>query len=346
MNRADFDYVLPEDRIARYPLPTRSASRLLTVGPEGLRDGFMRDWPACLAPGDLLVVNDSRVIPARLRAWKETGGRIEILLIEAPEGERAWAWLKARHPPAPGSRLRIEPGFRIRVVARDKDRWQLALEGGSWAEVLSAAGEVPLPPYLGRAAEALDQERYQTVYAREPGSVAAPTAGLHFDEELLGALEARGVARTAVTLHVGPGTFEPLRTERIEDHEMHEEHYRVSEEAVRALAAAKSRGGRVIAVGTTVVRVLETLALRSGYPDRPTAAGSGRTRLFIRPGFEFRMTDALLTNFHQPGSTLLCLVSAFAGLERIRVAYAHALEAGYRFLSYGDAMWLPSRHAL
>ncbi len=346
MNRADFDYVLPADRIARYPLSQRSASRLLTVGPRGLRDGFMRDWPACLAPGDLVVVNDSRVIPARLRARKETGGRIEILLIEAPAGALAWAWLRTRHRLAPGALLRLEPGFRIRVVSRDGDRWQLVLEEGGWADVLSTAGEVPLPPYLGRAAEALDQERYQTVFAREPGSVAAPTAGLHFDEGLLGALAARGVARTAVTLHVGPGTFEPVRTERIEDHEMHEERYQVSEATVSALVAAKSRGGRVIAVGTTVVRVLETLARRSGYPDHPLTAGSGQTRLFIRPGFEFRLTDALLTNFHQPGSTLLCLVSAFAGLERIRTAYAHALGAGYRFLSYGDAMWLPSRHAL
>ncbi len=346
MNRSDFDYALPEDRIARYPLPCRSASRLLTVGREELRDGFMRDWPAFIAPGDLVVVNDSRVIPARLRARKETGGRIEILLLETPEDGLAWAWLRTRHRLAPGALLRIEPGFRIRVVARDGDRWRLALEEAGWTEVVSAAGEVPLPPYLGRAAEALDRERYQTVYAREPGSVAAPTAGLHFDEALLASLEARGVARTAVTLHVGPGTFEPLRTERIEDHAMHEEIYRVNEETVSALAQAKSRGGRIIAVGTTVVRVLETLALRSGYPDHPLTAGSGQTRLFIRPGFEFRLTDALLTNFHQPGSTLLCLVSAFAGLERIRLAYAHALRSGYRFLSYGDAMWLPSRHAL
>ncbi len=346
MQRADFDYELPNDRIARYPLPCRSASRLLTVGCKTLEDGFMRDWPALVAPADLVVVNDSRVIPARLRARKETGGQVEILLIEAPESSVAWAWLRAHHRLGVGATLHIAPGFRIRVAARAGDRWRLELAEGRWPDVLDAVGEVPLPPYLARAAEPLDRERYQTVFAREPGSVAAPTAGLHFDDDLLAALDARGVTRAAVTLHVGPGTFEPVRAERIEDHEMHEESYRVGKEAVAALTAARSRGGRIIAVGTTVVRVLETLAIQSGYPDRPLKPATGRTRLFIRPGFRFRLADALLTNFHQPGSTLLCLVSAFAGLDRIRSAYAHALQSDYRFLSYGDAMWIPSRHAL
>lgn len=342
MQRDDFDYELPDERIARYPLSERSASRLLVVGPYGFHDRQMRDWPALLNPEDLVVFNNSKVIPARLSGHKDSGGRVEVLITEMLGPREARALIRASKPPQIGSALKIEGGVRLTVLRRDVEGWVIEhdqVEGWDWLE---RVGHVPIPPYLGRPDDPADRERYQTVYAKPRGSVAAPTAGLHFDQGLLDALAERGIQTAEVTLHVGPGTFEPVRTERIEDHRMHEESYEVTHEVIQRLVETRDRGGRIVAVGTTVVRTLETLAQNAG-PGGDLAPGTGRTRLFIYPGFIFRLTDALLTNFHQPQSTLLPLVAAFAGLERIRAAYAHALSHGYRFLSYGDAMWIPKR---
>jgi S-adenosylmethionine:tRNA ribosyltransferase-isomerase len=337
---SDYGYELPEGRIARYPAERRDQSRLLAIVGDELRDLRFADVVGLFEPGDVLVVNETKVIPARLLGRKPTGAPAEILLIRPAPGEqdtRVWEALVR-----PGTKLK--PGRTV-VIADD-----LAVEildsapgGGrrvrlvtelSVEEALERHGHVPLPPYLGRDDEPLDRERYQTVYARERGSVAAPTAGLHFTPEVLAALEARGVARAALTLHVGIGTFRPVETETIEAHEMHREWYSISEADAATVNGARERGGRVWAVGTTTVRTLESVADEAGR----LRAGTGTTDLFIRPGYRFRGVDCLLTNFHLPRSTLLMLVAAFAGYERTMAAYARAIAGGYRFYSYGDAM--------
>ena len=339
MRRADFHYELPDELIAQVPPDERSAGRLLIVdGADGTwRDASVRDLPALLQPGDLLVLNDTRVIPARAFGRKQSGGRVE-LLVERLAGERvAVGQLRAGKSPAPGTRLHFDGGAEAFVRARTG-------RGGELFELefdrpvlpcLEAWGLMPLPPYIRRAADATDRARYQTVYGRTPGAVAAPTAGLHFDAELLHQLARRGVATTSVTLHVGAGTFQPVRTEDPRQHRLHAERVTVGADACAAIAAARARGGRVVAVGTTVVRSLETAAA-GGEP----APYEGETELFILPGDRFRVVDALLTNFHLPESSLLMLVCAFAGRDTVLGAYRHAVAARYRFFSYGDAMFL------
>ncbi|MBM4227496.1 MAG: tRNA preQ1(34) S-adenosylmethionine ribosyltransferase-isomerase QueA [Gammaproteobacteria bacterium] len=339
MQKSDFHYDLPESLIAQYPLPERAAARLLTLeGRTGaLADRLIRDLPEILLPGDLLVMNDTRVVPARLHGRKQSGGRFELLVERLISSHLALAHVRASKAPKPGMTLLVEGGGCLVVQEKREDGLYLleAAAGEGLTALLEAHGHMPLPPYISRADEPADRDRYQTVFARRPGAVAAPTAGLHFDEALLAALEARGVLRTTVTLHVGAGTFQPLRSERIEDHHMHAEWLEVSAETVDAVAAARARGGRVVAIGTTAVRALETAA-RNGVLEPYT----GDTRLFITPGYRFRVVDALLTNFHLPESTLLMLVSAFAGHAQVMAAYRHAVAGGYRFFSYGDAMWV------
>jgi S-adenosylmethionine:tRNA ribosyltransferase-isomerase len=337
MKLSDFQFDLPEELIAQYPLAERSASRLLCLDRHSgaLEDSQFTGLPARLAPGDLLVFNDTRVIPARLYGFKDTGGRVEIL-IERMTGERTClAQMRASKSPREDALIRLDDGSRLRVKGRQSPFYLLELDsqGEKLDAVLDRVGHMPLPPYIQRADESLDAERYQTVYARRPGAVAAPTAGLHFDADVLNALEQRGVETTRVTLHVGAGTFQPVRTEKIEDHAMHAEYLEVSLENCDAIARTRNRGGRVIAVGTTAVRSLETAA--SGGDLAPF---SGDTRLFIYPGYSFRVVDGLVTNFHLPGSSLLMLISALAGRQEVLAAYRHAVASRYRFFSYGDAM--------
>ncbi len=338
MKKSDFHFDLPEALIAQAPLPERSASRLLVV-PPGQRpfaDRHVRDLPEWLNPGDLLVFNDTRVIPARLFGQKTSGGRVEILIERLLPDNAARAQIGASKSPKPGSRIQLDAGGEAEVLGRDGEFYQLrfhvpdALE--SW---LLSAGRLPLPPYIQRDPGRDDDERYQTVFARELGAVAAPTAGLHFDDALLATLRARGVEFGHVTLHVGAGTFQPMRVDNIHEHHMHSEWLNVGAALVEQVRATRARGGRVIAVGTTVVRALES-AMRDGELQ-PFA---GETRIFIFPGYRIRSVDAMVTNFHLPESTLLMLVSAFAGKERIMAAYAHAVREQYRFFSYGDAMLL------
>ena len=335
--RKDFEYDLPEELIAQSPLPDRSASRLLVLPRyEGSpTHGTFRDLPRYLSPGDLLVLNDSRVLPARLIGRRETGGRCELLLLH-PRGDDCWQVLgkPARKLPV-GSRITFGDGEMTAVVLEKGEAGELTVRfsySGEWEERLSQLGKVPLPPYIRRQVD--DPERYQTVYARHEGSVAAPTAGLHFTQELLQELQGRGVAIAYLTLHVGVGTFRPVQVENIEEHRMHAEYYHVPEETARAVSEARRRGGRVVAVGTTVTRTLESCAA----PDGTVRPGSGWSDLFIYPGYRFKVIDGLLTNFHLPGSTLLMLVSAFAGRERVLQAYQEAIERRYRFFSFGDAM--------
>ena len=331
MQISDFDYALPDELIARYPAAERRASRLLEVGAE-IADRQFADLPSRLSPGDLLVFNDTRVIPARLAAVKDTGGRAEIL-IERIESERcALAQVRASKSPKKGGRLRLAGGEEIVVTGRGDEFFILDFPKPV-LQILESAGEVPLPPYLGRDAEPDDSERYQTVYAKDPGAVAAPTAGLHFDQQMLDDTLAAGVRHAFVTLHVGAGTFQALRREHIEENRLHSERVRVTEACARAVRETRAAGGRVIAVGTTAVRSLEC-ASRSGE----IRAFEGETDLFILPGYEFRSVDAMITNFHLPRSSLLMLVAAFAGRERILRAYEHAVQSGYRFFSYGDSM--------
>ena len=334
MQRADFNYELPDALIAREPAPRRADSRLLHLdGATGsIVDRAFRDLPALLRAGDLMVFNDTRVVPARLYARKATGGRAEILLERVIDGPRALVQLKASKPPAPGSTLAVDGGGAARVAGRDGEFWVLEFDRPA-AAVFESQGEMPLPPYLRRAPESWDRERYQTVYAREPGAVAAPTAGLHFDEATIEACRAAGVDTARVTLHVGAGTFQPVRAVDVADHVMHAERAEVPAATCAAIVACRARGGRVLAIGTTAVRALESAAAAD-----PLAPWSGDTRLFITPGYRFRVVDRLLTNFHLPESTLLMLVSAFAGTARVLAAYRHAVAQQYRFFSYGDAM--------
>jgi len=339
MQISDFDYALPEALIAKYPAIERRASRLLEVG-HGLVDRTFADLPALLEAGDLLVFNDTRVIPARLAAVKETGGRAEIL-IERVQGEYvALAQVRASKTPQPDSRLLVTGGTEAFVRGREGEFFLLEFSEPV-LPLLEAIGEVPLPPYLGREAEPDDVHRYQTVYARDPGAVAAPTAGLHFDQQMLDDTQAAGVQHAYVTLHVGAGTFQALRREHIEENRLHKERVLVTAECSDAVARTRALGGRVIAVGTTAVRALEC-ASSSGK----IAPFHGETDLFILPGYEFRCVDAMITNFHLPQSSLLMLVAAFAGRERILGAYAHAVRDKYRFFSYGDSMFVtPEAHS-
>ncbi|MCW9058288.1 MAG: tRNA preQ1(34) S-adenosylmethionine ribosyltransferase-isomerase QueA [Gammaproteobacteria bacterium] len=338
MLRRDFHYTLPPDRIARQPTERRSASRLLRLAPDGrCHDLHFHELPVLLNPGDLLVFNDTRVIPARLHGHKEgSGGRVEVLVERLLDERRALAHVRASKAPGVGTVLRLDGETMATVEGRQDDLFCLCFAGDRPVlELLEQHGHMPLPPYIDRPDEAGDRERYQTVYARAPGAVAAPTAGLHFDAEVLARLQERGVEFAYVTLHVGAGTFQPVRADRIEDHRMHSEWVEVDEAVCAGVAATRARGGRVVAVGTTVVRSLESAA-RDGEL-RPLR---GETDIFITPGYRFRVIDALVTNFHLPESTLLMLVCAFAGYDPVMAAYRHAVESGYRFFSYGDAMFL------
>lgn len=330
----DFDFELPEALIAQQPLAERDASRLLDLSGGGLADRGMRDLPSLVRPGDVWVLNDTRVIPARLLGCKATGGRVEFLLVE-PTGESGvWlAWGRSNRALRPGERIDIAEDFAIEVLGREGKQLRLRLEAPDVMAAIEAHGHMPLPPYIQRADEAADRERYQTVFAARPGAVAAPTAGLHLTEPLMQAMRQAGADFVQLTLHVGPGTFQPVQVDRIEDHAMHTEAYAVPEETAARILAARREGRRVVAVGTTALRALEAAA--SGGE---LAAGSGRTDIFIYPGYRFRVADALLTNFHLPRSTLLMLVAAMVGRERLLAAYAHAVAADYRFFSYGDGM--------
>ncbi len=337
MKRSDFQFDLPESRVAQHPLAERRASRLLVLdGATGeLADRRFADILALLRPGDLLVFNDTRVIPARIFGRKATGGRVEVLVERVTGPRGALAHIRASRALRAGAELTLEGGATVRVTGREGDLFVLEFPGEPVLTTLEAHGHMPLPPYIERADEAADRERYQTVYARRPGAVAAPTAGLHFDDALLAELEARGVERAFVTLHVGAGTFQPVRVESLDEHRMHAEYLEVPEATCRAIAETRARGGRVVAVGTTVVRALEASAA-GGQPEPFT----GETEIFIRPGYRFRAIDALVTNFHLPESTLLMLVSAFGGFDPVMAAYRHAVAEGYRFFSYGDAMFV------
>ena len=339
MRRQDFAYQLPADLIAQEPLAERSAARMLVLDAAtgAVTDRAVRDLPDFLRRGDLLVVNDTRVIAARLSGTKPSGGRVEILLERALEARQALAQLSASKPIRAGLEVETAGGM-VRVLGREADLWRIELPAPA-VEYFERFGEVPLPPYIRRATRAADRERYQSIFARDPGAVAAPTASLHFDAALTGALAARGVGRACVTLHVGAGTFQPLRSEDVAAHVLHPERAAVGAAACEAIAATRAAGGRVVAVGTTVVRALESAALAS-REALALAPWQGETRLFITPGFRFQVCDVLLTNFHLPESTLLMLACAFAGRRAVLDAYAHAVQARYRFFSYGDAMLL------
>jgi len=339
MRRSDFHYDLPPERIAQYPLPERSASRLLCLDRDmgAIADRSIRDLPQQLRPGDLLVLNDTRVIPARLHGRKTTGGGVEVLIERILDSRRFTAKIRANKSPRAGTRLWLADGaIEVVVTSRDGELFALELAGdGDVGALVERHGHIPLPPYIERPDEATDRERYQTVWAERSGAVAAPTAGLHFDDALLDAIRVRGVETGTVTLHVGSGTYQRVREEDLSRHRLHAERVRVDEPLCRQVDETRARGGRVIAVGTTVVRSLEAAA-QSGEIE-PFA---GETELFIKPGFHFRAVDAMVTNFHEPESTLLMLVCAFAGRDNVLAAYRHAVAEGYRFLSYGDAMFI------
>ncbi len=337
MQRSDFKFDLPAELIAQQPLAQRSDSRLLRMSRLSgeLNDHVFGDLVELLAPGDLLVFNDTRVIPARLLGHKDSGGKIEVLLERIVDEQTCLAQVRASKSLKPGGRIILQDGSELNVIGRDGGFFRLATAGEPLSSVLDRVGHVPLPPYIERLDNAADRERYQTVYANRPGAVAAPTAGLHFDEAMLQKLAQRGVRRAHVTLHVGAGTFQPVREEQIENHRMHAEYLEVSQAVCDAVRRTQAEGCRVVAVGTTTVRSLETAAA-----DGVLKPFSGDSRIFIYPGYEFRVVDGLITNFHLPESTLLMLVSAFAGVEAVRTAYRHAIAQRYRFFSYGDAMLL------
>lgn len=331
---SDFDFDLPADRIAQTPLPDRSASRLLHLDGERIVDRRFADIVEQLSPGDLLVMNDTRVLKARFFGVKETGGNVEVLVERILDSRTVLAQVRASKSPKPGNRIRLADAFDVTAGERAGEFFTLIFEGDVF-ELIEAHGRLPLPPYIEHDADEFDETRYQTVYSREPGAVAAPTAGLHFDEALLAALKAKGVDFAYVTLHVGAGTFQPVRVETLAEHKMHTEWYTVPQATVDAVRAARAAGRAVVAVGTTSLRALE-----SASQGGELQAGSADTALFITPGYTFKTVTRLITNFHLPKSTLLMLVSAFAGYEPIRRAYAHAIASGYRFFSYGDAMLL------
>jgi S-adenosylmethionine:tRNA ribosyltransferase-isomerase len=331
----DFDFALPPELIAQHPAPERSGARLLDGRAWPPADRVFRDLPDLLDPSDMLVFNDTRVVKARLFGVKPTGGQVELLVERVLEGYEIAAHLRVSKKPAPGTALRMAGGFTATLLSRWPDEggplFRLRLSDDPYA-LMERHGHVPLPPYITHADDASDAERYQTVFARNPGAVAAPTAALHFDAALLARLDARGIRRAAVTLHIGAGTFQPVKTEVLSEHVMHRERYAISAAAQAAIADCCARGGRVVAVGTTSVRTLESWA--------SSGQAAGDTGIFITPGFDFRVVDALITNFHLPRSTLMMLISAFAGYDRIMALYRHAIERRYRFFSYGDSMLL------
>jgi S-adenosylmethionine:tRNA ribosyltransferase-isomerase len=331
---SDFNFDLPQELIAQTPLPERSASRLLQVEGENLSDRAFCDIVDLLAPGDLLVFNDTRVLKARFFGVKETGGKVEVLIERVVDNRTVHAQIRASKSPLPGSAIRLAEAFDVRVGARAGEFYVVEFPSDVF-ELIDAHGRLPLPPYIEHTADAFDEQRYQTVYAKHPGAVAAPTAGLHFDQTLLDRLRDKGVQLAYVTLHVGAGTFQPIRVENLAEHAMHSEWYTISQATVDAVCAAQAAGRNIVSVGTTSLRALES-ASQSGA----LKAGSADTRLFITPGYQFKTVTRLITNFHLPKSTLLMLVSAFAGYQPIRNAYRHAIAQRYRFFSYGDAMLL------
>jgi S-adenosylmethionine:tRNA ribosyltransferase-isomerase len=336
MQTADFAFELPNELIAQFPSPERSASRLLYLDPNSgsLIDSQFRDLPRFLRAGDVLVFNDTRVIKARLFGVKETGGKIELLVERVLDEERVLAQIHASHPPQPNAKLLLAEAIAATVLGRRGEFYLVRFDAGEPVlDLLTRYGEVPLPPYIRREATASDECRYQTVYARVPGAVAAPTAGLHFDGAMLATLKHSGIAIAYLTLHVGAGTFQPVRAQDLSRHKMHSEVYHVPAQTIAAIDEAKARGGRVTAVGSTALRALEAAASHGELE-----AGWGETDLFITPGCRFRVVERLLTNFHLPRSTLYMLVCAFAGMDNMRRAYAHAMTERYRFFSYGDAM--------
>lgn len=340
---SQFDYELPPELIAQTPASQRSGSRLLHLAPDSsLHDRLFSDLPSLLRAGDLLVFNDTKVIKARLRGSKESGGRVEVLIERITTATTALAHIKASKSPRPGTRLWLADAFHATVTGREGELFVVEFPDDALT-LLEAYGSTPLPPYISHAANQTDEQRYQTVYAREPGAVAAPTAGLHFDETMLARLAQMGVESSFVTLHVGAGTFQPVRVEKLSEHVMHAERFHVNADTLAAIRRTRERGGRVIAIGTTSVRALESAAAQAGAVECLTDI-QGDTQLFITPGYQFKLVDALLTNFHLPQSTLLMLVSALAGMAPIRRAYEHAVQSRYRFFSYGDAMFIESPH--
>lgn len=342
MRVSDYDFDLPEQSIASQPLQQRDASRLLCLngGDDGYRDAHILDLPQLVEPGDIWVINDTKVIPARLVGYKASGGKAEILLLEPTEKADIWrAWGKSNKPLKVGATVYFSDSFMATIMAREGKEVLVHLQADDVAAAIDAHGHMPLPPYIARPDSEEDKQRYQTVFARHAGAVAAPTAGLHLTTALMAAMQAAGAEFVHVTLHVGPGTFQPVQVEDVAEHVMHEEAYIVPAETAAAVNRARQDGRRVVAVGTTSLRTLEA-AGQSGQ----LLAGAGRTSIFITPGYHFRMVNALLTNFHLPKSTLLMLVSALAGRQRVLAAYEHAKHAGYRFYSYGDAMFVPCRN--
>ncbi len=343
MKTDDFDFHLPDELIAQFPLANRADSRMLYVNGKhaDLRDATFRNLPDYLKRGDVIVLNNTRVIKARLSGIKSTGGKVEVMVERILDTHRARVLIRASHAPVIGSTLLLEDKITAQVEAREQDIYTLRfMHSQPLIELLDQFGHTPLPPYIGRNATVSDESRYQTVFAQESGAVAAPTAGLHFDETILQTLRTLGVKIAYITLHVGAGTFQPVRVENIDQHVMHAEPYHIPTETVETIRMCKSAGGSVLAVGTTSLRALEACMLAN---DGTLVAGTGETSLFITPGFRFRIVDRLLTNFHLPRSTLLMLVSAFAGMETIRRSYRHAIDHHYRFFSYGDAMLIDSQ---
>ncbi|AQQ19185.1 MULTISPECIES: tRNA preQ1(34) S-adenosylmethionine ribosyltransferase-isomerase QueA [Burkholderia] len=343
---SDFDFNLPPELIAQTALPDRTASRLLevdrSVEPARLVDRHFAELPSCIAPGDLLVFNDTKVLKARFFGQKASGGKIEVLIERVTGTHTALAQIRASKSPGVGTTLRLADAFDVTVGERVEPFFTLHFPAPC-LDLIEQYGRLPLPPYIEHDPDATDETRYQTVYASNPGAVAAPTAGLHFDQPLLEQLDALGVERATLTLHVGAGTFQPVRVDNIAEHKMHSEWYDLPQSLVDKIAATRARGGNVIAVGTTSMRALEAAARSADEAGRPLAATQAETDIFITPGYRFRVVDRLVTNFHLPKSTLLMLVSAFAGVETIRAAYRHAIEERYRFFSYGDAMLLTRR---
>lgn len=342
----DFDFHLPPELIAQHPAAERTGSRLLHVCGQQHFDRKFADLPSLLTPGDLLIFNDTKVIKARFFGLKETGGQVEIMLERIVDARHAICQIRASKAPKAGCLIRLADAFHVRMTGRagnDGDLFALELvDRDNFWDIAEQYGKLPLPPYIEHSAEAADETRYQTVYAREPGAVAAPTAGLHFDEAMLANLNVQGINTAFVTLHVGAGTYRPVRVEKIADHRMHSEHYIVPPETANAITATRANGGRVIAVGTTSLRTLES----AGKDNGTVRPGTSETDIFITPGYRFKVVDRLITNFHLPKSTLMMLVSAFAGYAPIRAAYAHAVAERYRFFSYGDAMLLERSDAI
>ena len=342
----DFDFPLPPELIAQHPAPERSGSRLLHVCGQQLHDRQFTDLPAQLRAGDLLVFNDTRVIKARFFGQKESGGQVEVLLERIVDDQHAIAQIRASKSPKPGTRLKLADAFEVVVTGRAGASGEFfaleTVDRSSLWELAESYGKLPLPPYIEHPAEGADEARYQTVYAREPGAVAAPTAGLHFDEAMLAQLGQQGINTAFLTLHVGAGTYQPVRVDKIAEHRMHSERFEIPPATAEVIAATRAAGGRVIAVGTTSLRSLES----AGNDDGTVKSGPAETDIFITPGYRFKVVDRLITNFHLPKSTLLMLVSAFAGYDNMRAAYAHAVAERYRFFSYGDAMLLEKLNAV